>query len=46
MNESLSQILVTIERGNLLEKVVRNWDKIHPDVSFLMHGNWVAYFRT
>ena len=44
--ESLSQILVTIERGNLLEKVVRNWDKIHPDVSFLMHDNWVAYFRT
>ena len=44
--ESLSQILVTIERGNLLEKVVWNWDKIHPEVSFLMRDNWVAYFRT
>ena len=44
--ESLSQMLVTIERGNLWEKVVRNWDKIHPEVSFLMHDNWVAYFRT
>ena len=44
--ESLSQILVTIERGNLLEKVVRNWDKIHPEISFLMHDNLVAYFRT
>ena len=37
---------VTIERGNLWEKVVRNWDKIHLNVNFLMHGNWVAYFRT
>ena len=44
--ENLSQMLVTIERGNLCEEVIRNWDKIHPDVSFLMHDNWVAYFRT
>ena len=32
--------------GNLGREVIRNWDKIHPDVSFLMHDNWVAYFRT
>ena len=24
----------------------KNWDKIHLNVSFLMHDNWVAYFRT
>ena len=28
------------------KEVIRNWDKIHPNVSFLMHDNWVAYFRT
>ena len=44
--ENLSQMLVTIERGNLWEEVIRNWDKIHLNVSFLMHDNWVAYFRT
>ena len=27
-------------------RVIRSWDKIHLNVSFLMHGNWVAYFRT
>ena len=32
--------------GETCEKVVRNWDKIHLEVSFLMHDNWVAYFRT
>ena len=37
---------VTIDRGNLGREVKRNWDKIHPEVSFLMHDNWVAYFRT
>ena len=24
----------------------RNWDKIHLNVNFLMHGKWVSYFRT
>ena len=43
--ENLSQMLVTIERGNLWKEVIRNWDKIHLNVSFLMHDNWVAYFR-
>ena len=37
---------VTIDRGNLGREVIRNWDKIHLNVNFLMHGNWVAYFRT
>ena len=44
--ENPSQMLVTIEWGNLWKEVLRNWDKIHPNVSFLMHDNWVAYFRT
>ena len=44
--ESLSQILVTTERGNLLEKVAWNLDKIHLNVSFLMHDNWYTYFIT
>ena len=26
--------------------MIRNWDKIHLNVDFLMHDNWVAYFRT
>ena len=37
---------VTIDRGNLGKEVIKNWDKIHLFVSFLMHDNWVAYFRT
>ena len=44
--ENLSQMVVTIDRGNLGREVIRNRDKIHPNVSFLMHDNWVAYFRT
>ena len=44
--ENSSQMLVTIERGNLWKEVVRNWDKIHPEVNLLMHANWVVYFRT
>ena len=31
----------TLTRG-----VIKSWDKIHLTVSFLMHGNWVAHFRT
>ena len=34
------------DRGNLGREVIRNWDKIHLNVNLLMHGNWVAYFRT
>ena len=32
--------------GNVGRGVIRNWDKIHLNVNFLMHDNWVAYFRT
>ena len=44
--ENPSQMLVTIERGNLGKEVITNWDKIHLNVDFLMHDNCVAYFRT
>ena len=32
--------------GNLGRGVIRNWDKSHLNVDYLMHGNWVAYFKT
>ena len=44
--ENLWPMDVTIDRGNLGREVIRNWDKIHLNVNLLMHGNWVAYFRT
>ena len=44
--ENLLLTNVTIERGNLGRRVIRNWDKIHLNVNHLMHGNWVVYFRT
>ena len=44
--ENLSPMNVTIDRGNPRKEVIRNWDKIHLNVSFLMHDNWVAYFTT
>ena len=28
------------------KEVIRNWDKFHLNFNLLMHGNWVAYFRT
>ena len=43
--ENLSPMDVTIERGNPWKEVIRNWDKIHLNVSFLMHDNWVVYFK-
>ena len=46
MKENLSPMDVTIDRGNLGKEAIRNWDKIHLNVSFLMHDNWVVYFRT
>ena len=30
---------------NLIREVMRNWDKNHPNVDHLMHGNWVVYFQ-
>ena len=44
--ENLSPMNVTIDRGNLGRKVIRNGDKIHLNVNLLMHDKWVAYFRT
>ena len=44
--ENLSPMDVTIERGHLGKEVIRNWDEIHLNVNYLMHGNWVAYFKT
>ena len=43
---NLSPMNVTIDRGNLGREVLKNWDKIHLNDNHLMHGNWVAYFRT
>ena len=44
--EDLLLTNVTIDRGNLIRGVMRSWDKSHLNVDHLMHGNWVAYFRT
>ena len=43
--ENLSPMDVTIDRGNLGTEVIRNWDKIRPNVNLLMHGNWVCVFQ-
>ena len=32
-------------RENLIRGVIKSWDEIHRNVSYLMHDNWVAYFR-
>ena len=37
---------VPIDRGNLGREAIRNWNKIHLNVNLLMHGSWVAFFRT
>ena len=44
--ESVSDACHDRTGKNLGKEVIRNWDKIHLNVDFLMHGNWVAYFRT
>ena len=46
MNEDLLPSDITIDQGNLVRGVLKSWDKIHRNVSYLMHDNWVAYFRT
>ena len=33
-------------QGNLIRGVIRSWDKSHLNVDYLMHGKWVAYFKT
>ena len=37
---------VTIDRRNLIRGVMKSWDKSHLNVDYLMHGNWVVYFKT
>ena len=37
---------VTIDQGNLIRGVIRNWDKSRLNVNLLMHDNCVAYFKT
>ena len=46
MKENLSPMNVTIDQGNLIREVMKSWDKSHLNVDYLMHDNWVAYFKT
>ena len=46
MNKDLSPTNITIDQGNLIRGVIKSWDEIHRNVNYLMHDNWVAYFRT
>ena len=43
---NLLSTMVTIDHGNLVRKVITNWNEDLLDVNHLMHYNWVAYFRT
>ena len=45
-DENLLPTDITIDQGNLIRIVVKSWDEIHRNVNYLMHDNWVAYFRT
>ena len=44
--ENLLPMNVTIDRGNLGRRVIKNWDKFHLNVNHLMHGNWVRSHRS
>ena len=46
MNENLLPTKVTIDQGNLVTEVIKSWNEDLLNVNLLMHGNWVAYFRT
>ena len=46
MNEDLLPTNITIDQGNLIRGVIKSRDEIHRNVSYLMHDNWFAYFRT
>ena len=46
MNENLLPTEITIDQGNLIRVVVKSWDEFYRNVSYLVHDNWVAYFRT
>ena len=43
--ENLLPMNVTIDRGNLGRRAIRNWDKIHLNVNHLMHDNLVCVFE-
>ena len=45
MNEDPLPTEITIDQGNLLRGVIKSWDKNLLNVIYLMHVNWVAYFR-
>ena len=46
MNEGPLPTDITIAQGNLIANVVKSWDEIHRNVNYLMHDNWVVYFKT
>ena len=46
MNEDSLPTEVTIDQGNLIRGVIKSWDENLLNVNYLMHDNWVAYFRT
>ena len=46
MNEDPLPTEITIDQGNLKRGVIKSWDKNLLNASYLMHDNWVAYFRT
>ena len=45
MNESPLPADITIAQGDLIAIVIKSWDEIHLNVSFLMHDNWVCVFQ-
>ena len=46
MKEDPLPTRVTIDQGNQIRRVIRSWDESRLYVDHLMHGNWVAYFKT
>ena len=47
MDEDLLPTRITIDQGNLIRReVIKSWDEIHWNVSYLMHDNWVVFFKT
>ena len=42
MNEDLLPTNITIDQGDLIRRVIKSWDEIHRNVSYLMHDNWDA----
>ena len=46
MKENTLPTNFTIDLENLIGGVITSWDKSRLKVDHLMHGNWVAYFKT